>query len=432
LIFNLPGSAKVVVIDSTSRLILDTFAASHVLDALPPFEGISPQDATLVAQQLIDLQILTLPDYQPQPIRSHPNALTAWLHLTNTCNLCCTYCYLHKSAEAMPADIGRQAVAAVFRTAEQHGFTAVKLKYAGGEPTLNFILLKTLHQQARLLATQLHLRLHEVVLSNGISLTRSMLDYLRIENIRLAISLDGVGAAHDAQRPLLNGCGSFARVARNIDKATAVGLRPHLSITVTLHNADQLPEVVAFALDRELSFNLNFARDCEATLNPIVPHVDHDRLIAGLQAALAVIEQRLPRRRLIDGLIDRSAFHVPHEYPCGVGRSYVVIDQHGRVARCQMDITQPLTDIGSPDLLLHLQSPPADFQNVPVTAKEGCTNCTWRYWCAGGCPRLAHYVTGRSNARSPYCEVYQAIYPEILRLEGLRLLKWGSDASSPV
>ncbi len=429
LVFNLLGSANVVVLNSAARLIFNTFEAPRALDNLSRFEGISPQDAAVTAQQLVDLGLLVPSNYQPQPIPSQPGTLTAWLHLTNACNLRCTYCYLHKSAESMTEDIGRQAVAAVFRTATQRGFASVKLKYAGGEPTLKFDLLKVLHQQARALAAQSKLGLHEVVLSNGVSLTRSMLDYLRAENIRLAISLDGIGAAHDAQRPLINGHGSFARIARTIDKAIVAGLPPHLSITVTPQNIDHLPEAVAFALDHDLSFNLNFARDCEAAIPSIDPRNDQDRLIAGLKAALAVIENRLPRRRLIDGLIDRSAFHAPHEYPCGVGRSYVVIDQHGRVARCQMDIAHPLADITAPDLLFHLQVPLFDFQNVPVTAKEGCTDCTWRYWCAGGCPRLTYRTAGRADTRSPYCIVYQAIYPDILRLEGLRLLKWGSDES---
>jgi uncharacterized protein len=429
LIFNLPDSAQVVVLNSAVRLIFDAFESPHTLDDLPRLEGTSSQDTVAIVQQLVDLGLLVPPNYQPRPIHSQPDTLTAWLHLTNACNLRCTYCYLHKSAESMTEVIGRQAVDAVFKTASQQGFTSIKLKYAGGEPTLRFELLQALHQQARALAAQMRLRLQEVVLSNGVSLTRSMLDYLRVENIRLAISLDGVGAAHDAQRPSINGHGSFTRVARTIDQAMAASLSPHLSITVMPHNADHLPEAVAFALDRDLSFNLNFARDCEAALHSIDPRNDQDRLIAGLKAALTIIEQRLPRRRLIDGLIDRSAFHAPHEYPCGVGRSYVVIDQRGRVARCQMDLARPLTDVTAPDMLLDLQAQSFDFQNVRVTIKEGCADCTWRYWCAGGCPRLTFHVTGRTDTCSPYCGVYQAIYPEILRLEGLRLLKWGSDES---
>ena len=39
--------------------------------------------------------------------------LTAWLHVTNACNLRCPYCYVNKSAEGMDEPIGRAAVEAM-------------------------------------------------------------------------------------------------------------------------------------------------------------------------------------------------------------------------------------------------------------------------------------------------------------------------------
>ena len=400
-------------------------------DDVLPFEDICAQDVTAATQRMFNLGLLSSVIVQRQLSSAQPQTLTAWLHLTNTCNLRCTYCYVSKSSESMSDDIGRQAVSAVFRTAKQQGFTSLKLKYAGGEPTLKFELLKALQQQARALAAQTQLGLQATVLSNGVSITHAMLEYFRAENIRLAISLDGVGDAHDQQRPLINGRGSFVRVARTIDRAIAVQLKPHLSITVTPHTADRLAEIVSFALDRELFFNLNFARDCEAAPSPIDVSLDHGRLIDGLRAALAVIATRLPRHRLIDGLLDRSAFNAPHEYACGVGRSSVVIDQRGRVSRCQMDMANPVTHISAADLLHDIQVNPADYQAVPVSARPDCADCTWRYWCAGGCPLLTRRLTGRVDAQSSYCDVYRAIYPDIVRLEGLRLLKWGSDDHLP-
>jgi uncharacterized protein len=34
---------------------------------------------------------------------------------------------------------------------------------------------------------------------------------------------------------------------------------------------------------------------------------------------------------------------------------------------------------------------------------------------------MAYRAAGRYNAKSPNCRIYQALYPEIIRLEGLRL-----------
>src|SRR5207253_490641 len=100
-----------------------------------------------------------------------------------------------------------------------------KLKYAGGEAILNFQLVKTLHRHAIDLATHTGVELREVVLSSGVGLSRPMIEFLRDAGIRLMISLDGVGAAHDSQRIFANGRGSFSLVERAIARALQNGLR---------------------------------------------------------------------------------------------------------------------------------------------------------------------------------------------------------------
>nr|MDQ2997444.1 4Fe-4S cluster-binding domain-containing protein [Chloroflexota bacterium] len=76
------------------------------------------------------------------------DVLVAWLHVTNACNLRCTYCYLNKNDETMSAETGRAAVDAIIRSALQHGYQVIKLKFAGGEASLNFALVWELHEYA--------------------------------------------------------------------------------------------------------------------------------------------------------------------------------------------------------------------------------------------------------------------------------------------
>ncbi len=402
--------AGVAVLNEPARRVLDTFTVPRPLT-----------DAT--ARQLAVLGLLT-PNCTPQhATRDAQHLLTAWLHVTSRCNLRCAYCYVRRSDEAMDLETGRAAVDAVFRSALAHGFRAVKLKYGGGEPALNWPLVRTLHRRAVEQAAQSGLELREVVLSNGTLLTEEMIGWLCGEGVRLMISLDGIGAVHDAQRSFAGGRGSFVQVARNVDRALARGLSPYLSITVTARSAGGLAGAVTFALERDLLFNLNFVREPGVGQVANLSHGDA-RLIAGVKAAFAVIEAALPRRRLIDALVDRSVFGVPHEHPCGAGRNYLVIAPRGRIARCQMTMGQPVTDVWADDPLQDVRGWHDGFQNVSVDEKEGCRDCAWRYWCAGGCPLLAYRTTGRSDAPSPYCAVYKALYPDVLRLEGLRLLKW--------
>jgi uncharacterized protein len=101
-----------------------------------------------------------------------------------------------------------------------------------------------------------------------------------------------------------------------------------------------------------------------------------------------------------------------------------VFDQHGQIAKCQMHILNPITNIAVHDPLTVLQSDKEDIQNLPVEEKEGCKTCEWRHWCTGGCPLTTHWVTGRYDVKSPNCNIYKTLFPEVLRLEGLRILKY--------
>ena len=414
------GDSNVIVANRSARRILDAFTTPASPRSVFPA---GRDGADLLVEQLIGLGLLRAPDMPRPQLRPVNARLTAWLHVTNACNLRCTYCYIHKSREAMDEPTGRAAVDAVFRSALAQGFAEVELKYAGGEATLNFALVRTLHEHALALAAEHGLGLREVVLSNGLAISAENLDFLREGRITLMISLDGLGESHDAQRPLRNGRGSSAFVQRTIRRAVAAGVYPHLSITVTAQNVPSLPETVSFAIELGLRFNLNLYRDhgCVASAEKL--RSDEAHLIDGLRAALATLERELPDYRLIDGMLDRSSFQAPHATGCGVGHNYLVIDQRGGVAACQMEIENTITHIDEPDPLRVLQTADFGFRNLPAAEKEGCRDCTWQWWCAGGCSLLTKRVTGRDDVKSPYCNVYKAIYPDVLRLEGLRLLK---------
>ena len=427
-VFNSVSPAGIAVLNGPARHVLDAFVAPATLSqAMYHLPDLEPADIRRSVQDFVSLNLLqpTASEYRPPtaPSTSKPTTLTVWLHLTNACNLACTYCYLHKTSEAMDEVTGKSAVEAVFRSALAHDFQVVKLKYAGGEPTLNFSLVRTLHAHAQALAASTGLRLSEVLLTNGVALTPAMLDFIRDAGMRLSISLDGIGATHDAQRVFADGRGTFALVARNIDLALAHEVRPYLSITITARNVHALADVVGFALDRELLFNLNFYRPCGSEGAQHNLRGEDDHLIDGMRRAFAVIESRLPRYSLIGALVDRASFSAPHVRACGAGHSYLVIDQQGRVARCQMEIEHPVTTIFVEDPLAVVRQQDNGFQNISVEERAGCRECRWRYWCAGGCPLLTYQIKGQHNTSSPYCRVYRALFPELVRLEGLRLLK---------
>lgn len=421
-IYITPNQNGAVLLNSFAESVLNDLSSSRLLENNNESFAQSLALAGLLTRVDHDCACATEDDCS---LSSSP--LTSWLHLTDRCNLRCDYCYLPHVREDMTSETGRAAIDAAFRSALANGFKQVKLKYAGGEPLLRFPLIVELHQYAQSLAEAHGLTVEGVVLSNGTLLTESLISTLRSLNLRLMISLDGLGAHHDAHRRYAGGRGSFADVAEAIDLALAHGLTPNISVTVSSRTADGLPDVMAWILERELPFSLNFYRENELSASHEDMRLDEEKIINGMLAAFKVIEENLPRRPFLGGIIDRANLSVSHTHTCGVGQNYLVFDQNGQVAKCQMHIRKPITDIHAADPLAVIRADQIGIQNVSVEEKEGCKTCEWKYWCAGGCPLATYRATGRYDVKSPNCNIYKALFPEALRLEGLRLLKYQDD-----
>src|SRR5262249_32494933 len=287
--------------------------------------------------------------------------------------------YVNKSAEKMDDSVGYAAVEAVVRAAVRHDIPAVKLKYAGGEASLNHRLMLKLHAHAQALAADHGLALHASLLRNGVPLPASLVEALKAAGIRVMVSLDGVGSRHDGQRPLVNGRPSFHLVDRTIAHLIAVGHRPHLSITITSRNAPGLADVVRYALDRDLTFSFNLFRDndCVVGLDEL-KYGEHEMIAAMLQA-FAVIEEYIPSWSVLGSVLDRGQLLQPRLRSCGVGQDYIVIDQRGQVAKCHMEIERTLGDVLTDDPLDLVRRDDTTVLNLSVEEKQGCRDCTWRY-----------------------------------------------------
>ncbi len=404
-----PGGPSVLNAAAWQRL--QAFAAPQVLS--------QPVDADLARQHLIH------PKGQlPQPQAQQSETLTAWLHITNACNLDCPYCYVRKSSSRMDKAVGLEALEAIFQTAQKHGFRRVKLKYAGGEATLHFELVRRLHQRATQLSRQTKIALAEVVLSNGVHWHTQDAEWLAASGIKLMISLDGIGELHNQLRPLPNHTkfDTFSRIEHTIDRVfLPLGIKPDVTMTVTSLNAQGAADVAKWALiDRDLPLSFNFYRQNALSASRAELNIEEQTLIDGMLSAYAVIEKELPKRPFLNGLLDRVQAEA-HTHTCGVGQNYLVITHTGQLAQCQMHLEQPVSDTLNHDLLPMVNNGP--LQNHSVHKKDGCQSCEFRYRCSGGCPLETYRSTGRWDVQSPNCNIYKTLYPEALRLEGLRLLK---------
>ncbi len=416
-IYNPLGPVSISVVNKAALTLWRSFEQEKRIDQLDTAH-------TKTAKAMANIGLLIQQDQTVPAIKNQTKGLSAWLHLTNTCNLRCDYCYLHKTVESMSPEIGFASLRTLFDSAQKHNYQFVKIKYAGGEPFICFDLLRDMHYEADRLKQKYGIGLEEVIISNGTLINKDHIDFLMDQNISLSISLDGRGDTHDQQRAHINGKGSFAEIEKTLLICRKKKYLPNITITVTDRNAEYLAEIADYLLEIGLHFNFNFYRenDCSASFQDL--KIGEERIVNGIKRAYRAIEKKLPEWSLLGSLADRSSFLAPHTHTCSVGRDYMVIDHQGQISKCQMTIGLPITNIYSSDPLTDIRNDKLGIQNISVDEKEGCKSCDWKNWCTGGCSLATYRATGRYDVKSPNCNIYKAIYPELLRLESLRLIKY--------
>lgn len=426
IICKLDGDGIITVLNATATNIFHRFNIPVSLEQAK-ISGLLVTDDVFnkTVAHLLQLGLLR---YLDEPTKSvywrDPEMLIVWLQMTNQCNLACPYCFVEKEPIAMSEEVINQTVRAIFRSASKHGFRTVGLKYSGGEPGLILDRVLYAHDLITRLADKYQIELYEVILSNGTTFTIPTARLLTERQIGVMISLDGVSRYHDIFRYYANGQGTFKRVNRSIELLLSYGIHPHISITITNSNLSGLPQLMEYLKERNLPFNVNFFRENDYSARYKDLKLDEDAAIIAMKAAFHVLKNDIPQRSLLGYLVDRANLAVPHRYTCGVGQNYLIFDPYGGVAKCQMDMQQTITTYDADDPLSMIQKAQQGISNLPVEQKEDCWFCNWRYWCTGGCPLQSHRSKGSYSVRSPYCNIYKSLFPEVLQLEALRLIKY--------
>jgi uncharacterized protein len=415
--FNPVGPVGVTTLDAEAQRVLSAFDSPLLpWQVAERFPEMSRRVVNRAVWSLARVGLLRSVVESPC-LPAQPSTLSAWLHVTEACNLTCPYCYVHKSPRAMCPEVGYRAVDALMEIAIRHCYTGLKLKYAGGEPTLNFSVIQAIHDHAARRVVQAGLILDEVVLSNGVGVTDWMLDFLAMSGMRLMVSLDGGPSTHDRVRSRRDGRSTYATVADTVERALARGLRPNVSITLTAFTLEGVEEAVAFALERGLPFNVNFYRECTAGgdgPSPLVPA--RERLVERMLEIFDLIRLYPTYPLPLAGILDRTHVDIPHDRPCSAGQDYLAIGTTGRVSACQMLLDEPWADLADEDPLGTIRRRGEPLFNR-VDEGSGCYGCQWHAACGGGCPLLR-----QTALHDRYCQAYRVLLPQLVRLEAGRLI----------
>lgn len=366
------------------------------------FAAYTPEDVRETYAELYALKtdglLYSEDDYAQFADRMVSSPLKAMcLHVSHDCNLRCQYCFAGQGvyggeAKVMSADVAKAAID--FLIEKSVGRHNLELDFFGGEPLMNFDVVRETVAYARSLEKKHDKLFRFTMTTNGVLLNDEISEFLNREMHNVVLSLDGRPAINDAMRPNAGGKGSYATIVpkyqRFVEQRKQGPFRDYyVRGTFTRNNLDFTTDVLHMA---DLGFD-------QISVEPV---------ISDPQYPFAITEEDLPRireeyDRLAQTLLERRRTGKPFNFfhfmldldqgpcaikrlrGCGCGNEYAAVDPDGDVYPCHQFVGQPQWRMGSVVTGAYDLEQKARFAKATVYSKEPCRDCWAKFYCSGGC-----------------------------------------------
>lgn len=317
------------------------------------------------------------------------------LFVAQQCNMACVYCY---GQAGEYADKGMMTPATAFKAvdwllANSGRLESVHVSFFGGEPMMNFPLIKKVVDYAKQAAQQCGKQVTFGMTTNASLLTDQRIAYLREHAIVPIISFDGPAHIQNRQRPFSNGKGSYNKVQANLQKLHKVF--PLTLARATLHgDADPADIRAGLAQAGFQSFAIAKASPVILDGDPTSPDQDpRDARLLAMELDMAQALRRDIKARQVNAgaasngkvaqLLGQLMVGGKRQYHCGVGRSMVAITTAGDIYPCHRFAGQADMKMGHIDSYRFDRI--NDYHRAAVDNLPQCRSCWVRYACSGGC-----------------------------------------------
>ncbi len=142
------------------------------------------------------------------------------LAVSQSCNLACRYCYLHKCGANCPQTMMSDKVAARsidYLVRESGRRQELTIAFIGGEPVLGMSVIESVVSYCKWLQKKQGKRFRFQIVTNGTLLTESVNRFLVTNEFGVVVSIDGYREMHDAMRVDRTERGTFDTVMRNTE-----------------------------------------------------------------------------------------------------------------------------------------------------------------------------------------------------------------------
>lgn len=338
------------------------------------------------------------------------------IHLTNTCNLKCPYCYKDANyLERNDKELSVEEVINYIKVAAKSGF--VKVTFSGGEPTLWEHFEVLVSELTAFKDMEFHL------ITNG---TTNLSDKV-IKNMcsvfaSIQISIDSYA---EEKNSTTRGKGSLDKVNNFSKRLFYEGYKEFFyACTPYTHGMRNQSTI------EDLPLMLRFAANMGSSglyVNRLKPNGRQDKddyknfdekefweNADKLYEEYSILYKRGYNKKnnnnkelkcFVAGDPIEIITNYSHKTSCGLGVSQLTIDSDGSVYPCSalIDKNLKIGNVRESDFSVIINNAKELYQTVNVETIEVCKECDFRLLCGGGCRAMAYYANNDIKSCDPNC-----------------------------
>lgn len=406
-------SGSVHVVDDLSYDIIGLYSTHTLEEMKKELSGYEAGEIEEVYGEIKSLEsegaLFTEDEYEDYitEFKGRPTVVKALcLHIAHDCNLACRYCFAeegeyHGDRSMMSFEVGKQALD--FLVANSGSRRNLEVDFFGGEPLMNFEVVKQLVAYGRSLEEKYNKKFRFTLTTNGVLLDDEVMEFANREMANVVLSIDGRKEVHDTMRPTRNGKGSYDLIIDKFKKFAKMreGKSYYVRGTFTHDNLDFSKDVLHLA---DEGFD-------QISVEPVVGPEEERYTIKEADLPKIMEEYDLLAKEIIRREKEGKGFTFFHFMidltggpcvakrlsGCGSGTEYLAVTPWGDLYPCHQFVGEDDFAVGNVFDGVTRQDIVSEFKKTSVYSKEDCRECFARFYCSGGCSANSHKLNGTIN-----------------------------------
>ena len=325
------------------------------------------------------------------------------LHVAHSCNLDCAYCFAGQGRfrgerALMPFEVGKRALDFLIESSGAR--RNLEVDFFGGEPLLNFGVVKRLVEYARSVEKAHNKNFRFTLTTNGVLIDDDVIDFANREMSNVVLSLDGRREVHDRFRVDGAGRGSYDAVVPKFQKLARArgGRNYYMRGTFTHFNPDFTNDLFHMA---DLGFD-------QLSMEPVVCAPDDPAALTAedietVKEQYEILAREMLRREkagkpltFYHYMLDLTGGPCVYKRVsgCGSGTEYLAVTPSGELYPCHQFVGEEAYKMGDVWSGVTNAALRERFRSCNAYARAECGKCWARLWCAGGCAANACHASG--------------------------------------